>query len=149
MPVSLLLSNRENSIRERLTVSRRNTVAACLFIAASSMANANLGLRAADLTVRLAVGERDTIELIENPSTGYHWTIDTKASSRLSILRIVDLGLSRNAEPALFLDDPGYHRWNIEAISGGKAKIVFIARRRSSEGAPIRTHQVVIEATPR
>lgn len=126
-------------------MSRRNAVAACLVIAVSSMANASLGLQAADLTVRLAVGERDTIELIENPSTGYHWAIDAKASSRLSILRIVDLGLSKNADTELFLDGTGYHRWTIEAISGGKAKIVFI-ERKASERAPVHTHQVVIEA---
>ena len=129
-------------------MSWRNVVAACLFSAALSMATASFGLRAADLTVKVAVGERNIVELIENPSTGYRWAIDTKASSRLSILRIKDLGFSRKVGNSLFPNGPGYHRWTIEAATEGTARITFVEQGPPAPG-PIHAHQVIIKATSR
>jgi len=130
-------------------MSRRNKVAACLFVTALSAGSAYPDLRAADLTVKLDVGQQDTIELVENLAAGHHWLIDAKASSHLSILRIEDLGFSKKAG----IDDGhvggfGYHRWTVEAVSGGTATIVFV-EQLPSEAMPIHRHQVVIEVATR
>ena len=42
---------------------------------------------AADQTLRLAVGHSARVELEENPSTGYRWAVDAKASSGLPVVR--------------------------------------------------------------
>jgi inhibitor of cysteine peptidase len=100
---------------------------------------------AADQTLRLAVGHSARVELEENPSTGYRWGVDAKASSSLSIVRISDLGFSEREEGKHLLGAPGIHRWDIKAVSAGTANVVFIYRR-PWENKPARNHEVAIEA---
>ena len=101
---------------------------------------------AADQTPRLAVGHSAHVELEENPSTGYRWGVDAKASSSLSIVSISDLGFSEGAEGKHLLGAPGIHRWDIKAVSAGTASVVFIYRR-PWENKPARNHEVAVEAT--
>lgn len=100
---------------------------------------------AADQTLRLAVGQSASVELEENPSTGYRWGVDAKASSNLPILRISDRGFSEREGGKRLLGAPGIHRWNIEAASTGTASVIFIYRRPWEDKAA-RSHEVAVEA---
>ncbi len=119
-----------------------------LLLAAAMMAAAVAGAGAADQTLKLAVGQQATIELEENPSTGYRWVVDAKASVNASILRIHDRGFSQKAGGKPLLGAPGIHRWSIEATSAGSASVTFVYGR-SWEATPVRTHLVVIQAVAR
>jgi inhibitor of cysteine peptidase len=103
---------------------------ACLLLAtALMMAAAGVGADAADQTLELRVGQQATIELEENPSTGYRWTIDARAGANASILRIEDRGFSRKASGQRPLGAPGIHRWSIAATSAGSASVTFVYQR--------------------
>lgn len=104
------------------------------------------GAQAADQTFRLARGQQATVELQENPSTGYRWQVDAAASANLSILRIEDRGFASGANRKPLLGAPGIHRWSIAALSAGSARVTFVYRR-SWEATPVRRHEVAIEAT--
>jgi inhibitor of cysteine peptidase len=121
---------------------------ACLSLAAAMMAAAGTGAGAADQTLNLTVGQQAIIELEENPSTGYRWVVDAKASVNPSILRIDDRGFSRSSGGKPLLGAPATHRWTIEATSAGNASISFVYGR-PWEATVIRTHQVTIQAVPR
>jgi inhibitor of cysteine peptidase len=116
-------------------------------IACLSLAAAISGAGAADQTLKLSVGQQTLIELEENPSTGYRWVVDAKASVNASILRIDDRGFSQNTGGKPLLGAPGTHRWSIEATSAGNASISFVYGR-SWEAAVLRTHQVTIQVAP-
>lgn len=105
-----------------------------------------IGAEAAEQRLRLAVGQSASVELEENPSTGYRWEIDAKASSNLPALRIGDRGFSQREGGKRLLGAPGIHRWNIEAASAGTARVIFIYRR-PWEGNAVRSHEVAVEAT--
>ena len=88
---------------------------ACLLLAAAMVATTGVGADAADQTLKLTVGQEATVELEENPSTGYRWTIDAKAGVNASILRIDDRGFSQDTSGKRLLGAPGIHRWSIAA----------------------------------
>lgn len=105
------------------------------------------GAQAADRTLRLAPGERASIALKENPSTGYSWRIDKGASSNLAIVRIEDGGFTRDGgdrKPPL-VGAPGVHRWTVEALSKGRARIEFVYER-PWERKPVERHRVNVDA---
>jgi inhibitor of cysteine peptidase len=118
---------------------------ACLLLAIGMTAASAAGADAADQTLRLTVGQQAAIELEENPSTGYRWTIDAKAGVNAAILRIDDRGFSQDTSGKRLLGAPGIHRWGIEATSAGSASVTFIYAR-SWEASPVRRHQVSIQA---
>lgn len=103
------------------------------------------GARAAEESLRLAPGESAMIVLRENPSTGYRWRVDREASSDLSILRIGDDGFATDGgerNPAL-VGAPGVHRWTVEALARGRARIEFVSER-PWEKRPIERHGVTV-----
>lgn len=102
--------------------------------------------RAADQALKLAVGQSASVELEENPSTGYRWAVDAKASSGLPVVRISDRGFSEREGGKRLLGAPGIHRWDIQAVSPGKASVVFIYGR-PWEDKHSRSHEVAVEAT--
>ena len=108
--------------------------------------------RAADQTLRLAVGQSASVELEENPSTGYRWTVDAKASSKASsglpVVRITDRGFSKRDGGKGLVGTPGIHRWDIQAVGVGSASVVFIYRR-PWEGKHVRSYEVAVEAAAR
>lgn len=104
--------------------------------------------RAADQALRLAVGQSASIELEENPSTGYGWAVDAKTSSGLPVVRITDRGFSEREGGKHLLGAPGIHRWDIQAADVGTASIVFIYRR-PWEGKHVRSYEVAVEAAAR
>ncbi|QWG14482.1 protease inhibitor I42 family protein [Bradyrhizobium sediminis] len=121
---------------------------ACLLLAAAILTAAGTEAYAADQTLQLAVGQEAAIELEENPSTGYQWTIDAKAGVNASILRINDRGFLQNADGKRLLGAPGIHRWSIAATSAGSASVTFVYQR-SWEATPVRQHQVTVQAVAR
>jgi inhibitor of cysteine peptidase len=123
---------------------RARAIVPAIVLALGLSIAASVTAGAADQTVRLAPHASSVIELQENPSTGYRWSIDAGASVNLSILRIGDLGFSQSGS-AHPIGAPGVHRWRVEAVSTGSASIVFVYRR-SWEQAPGRRHEVAVEA---
>ncbi len=105
-----------------------------------------IGAAHAGQTLKLAVGQPAIIELEANPSTGYSWTVDTQASSNLSILRIDDRGFSQSPDGQRLMGAPGVHRWSVQATRPGNASISFIYRR-PFETSVARRHEVEVEAT--
>jgi predicted secreted protein len=98
-------------------------------------------------TLRLARGEAATIELQENPSTGYKWQIAQQGSSKLEIVAISDLGFGPGGSPGqkALLGAPGQHRWKIEALAAGHATVTFIYLRAWEKVPPTRRHEVTID----
>lgn len=125
-----------------MSVRLVNLVVAILIMAINAEA------RASDQTLRLAVGQSASVELEENPSTGYRWAVDDKASSGLPVVRISDSGFSEREGGKRLLGAPGIHRWEIQAVGVGTAKVVFIYRR-PWEDKPARSHEVAVEAAAR
>ena len=119
---------------------------ACLLLAVGILAGG--GASAADRTIKLAVDQETTIALQENPTTGYRWSIDAKASANLALLRIQDRGFAPSAGGRPLVGAPGVHRWSIGASSAGSASVSFVYGR-PWEAAPIRRHSVAIEAAAR
>jgi predicted secreted protein len=101
--------------------------------------------RAEDQSVRLALGQKTTVQLEENPTTGYRWQIDRTKSENLPIVRIDDLGFTAR-EGGARVGASGIHRWSIEALSAGKARIVF-EYLRPWEKAAVRRHEISVEVT--
>ncbi|WP_253705888.1 protease inhibitor I42 family protein [Bradyrhizobium sp. WD16] len=119
-----------------------------LAMAVGAVMLASAETAAADQAFRLAVGQEAFVALTENPSTGYRWAIDEKASSNLSILQINDRGFSQDGGGKRLVGAPGIHRWSIQASKSGHASVTF-AYRRSWEAASIRTHRVAVEVSAR
>jgi predicted secreted protein len=103
--------------------------------------------QAADRSIKLSQGQRTTVQLDENPTTGYRWQIDRTKSDNLSIVRIDDLGFSA-PEGSTRVGASGVHRWNIEGASAGKARIVF-EYLRPWEKEAVRHHEISVEVTGR
>lgn len=103
------------------------------------------GAQAAETSLRLTPGKSASIELAENPSTGYSWRVDRKASANLAILRIGE-GSARagGARKPPLVGAPGVHRWTIEALSKGRARIEFVYER-PWEKRPVERHRVDVE----
>ena len=101
--------------------------------------------QAADQTLHIAVGQSATVELQENPSTGYRWAVDAQASSNLAILSIDDHGFSQNSAAGHLVGAPGVHRWQVQAANAGSASIMFVYGR-PWEASVARRHQVDVEA---
>lgn len=97
----------------------------------------------ADEVIRLSLGASRTIELPENPSTGYTWRIDRAASEGLDRLAITDGGHRRGANMP---GAPGKHRWTIRASKAGRATIRF-DYQRPWEPAPVETRSVAIDVS--
>jgi inhibitor of cysteine peptidase len=113
--------------------------------AIAMMVTVNAQASAADQTLRLTVGQSASIELQENPSTGYRWGLDATAGSNLSILRISDRGFSERNGGRRLVGAPGIHRWDIEAVAAGTARVVFVYRRPWEDKAA-RRHEVAVTA---
>src|ERR1700683_3989587 len=79
-------------------------------------------------TVSLSPGTSTTIVLLENPSTGFKWRLDTAKSTNLAIVRLMDRGYQ--AAQSGLIGAPGSHHWEIEVRAPGTASIVFTYARR-------------------
>lgn len=101
--------------------------------------------QAEDHSVRLALGQKTTVQLEENPTTGYRWQIDSTKSDNLAIVRIDDLGFSAR-EGGARVGASGTHRWSIESVSAGKARIVF-EYLRPWEKVAVRRYEISVEVT--
>jgi predicted secreted protein len=103
-------------------------------------------IQAAEQSMKLALGERATVQLDENPTTGYRWQIDRTKSDNLAIVRIDDLGFFAREEGSARVGASGTHRWSIEGVSAGQARIVF-EYLRPWEKAAVRRHEISVEVT--
>jgi predicted secreted protein len=94
-------------------------------------------------TITLPVGASKTIALNENPSTGYKWQRNNAESSNLTIVRVIDAGYQPGQSG--LIGAPGSHRWQLETLAPGTAKIVFAYSRPWEHGAPAKSHVVQIK----
>ena len=74
----------------------------------------------------LRIGARQTINLEENPSTGYQWIINSTSVSQHNIIVIHDLGFKKNNTMP---GSPGVHKWRIIAKKAGSLVLQFIYKR--------------------
>ncbi len=75
-------------------------------------------------SISLEKGENFTLNLTENPSTGYAWELNV--SEGLSILDDKYIG---NPNPEHLEGVPGIHSWVIEAVASGSQQVNGIYRR--------------------
>lgn len=94
--------------------------------------------------VRLMPGARTVISLSENPTTGYVWRFDARGSTNAAIVNVNDLGFSRPASTRPLVGAPGVHRWSIEGLRAGSARLRFI-NSRPWEGRPVRQQTIAVE----
>ncbi|WP_457796667.1 protease inhibitor I42 family protein [Methylocystis sp. S23] len=109
-----------------------------LILAAAALVAAMQGARAE--TLRLSPGESARIELTENPSTGFSWRIDARASAGLDRVAIADEGYKAGANMP---GAPGAHGWLIRGAAPGQAVIQFVYQR-PWEPAPIEARRVEV-----
>jgi inhibitor of cysteine peptidase len=95
-------------------------------------------------SVVLTSGAQATVELTENPSTGYVWRLDSQRSKNAGIVKVVDQGFSPPASDRPPVGAPGRHRWSLEAVGAGRAELVFV-NLRPWEDRPVREHAVAVE----
>lgn len=95
-------------------------------------------------TIVLAPGARALVELAETPSTGYVWRLDPQRSQNAAIVKIDDQGYTRPPDAAPPIGAAGRHRWALEGLMAGRARLTFV-NVRSWENQPVREHVVAIE----
>ncbi|WP_024879726.1 protease inhibitor I42 family protein [Methylosinus sp. LW3] len=88
-------------------------------------------VRAGEGRLSLAKGETRTIEFVENPSTGYVWRFDREASENPAIVRVGDGGFTPagDAPDRALVGAPGRRFFRIEAVTAGRARLVFVEER--------------------
>jgi predicted secreted protein len=133
-----------SSVKMRLMLGSAFSPIALFFLVVSFGAPAT---QAADQPIKLSLGQQTTVQLDENPTTGFRWQIDRTKSDNLSIVRINDLGFSAPAGSAR-VGASGVHRWSIEGVSAGKGRIVF-EYRRPWETEAVRHHEISVEVSER
>ncbi len=80
----------------------------------------------------------------ENPSTGYSWRIDLRASAGLDRLAVSDEGYKPGGS---LPGAPGTHSWTIRALKPGRATIRFVYQR-PWEPTPVKTLRVTLAISP-
>ena len=92
----------------------------------------------ADKTVAVAAGDTVEIQLPENATAGYRWTLETSDKSVCEV--IAD---ERHGPDNLVPGAPGRHVWRLKAAHAGDCKIE-IAYRRAWQGdtPPARTFKL-------
>jgi inhibitor of cysteine peptidase len=94
--------------------------------------------------VQLTPGGRTIISLSENPTTGYVWRFDPQGSTNATIVNITDLGFSRPQSGQPLVGAPGLHRWSVEGMRSGRARLLFV-NSRPWEGPPVRQQTIAVE----
>jgi inhibitor of cysteine peptidase len=103
-------------------------------------------------TLRLAVGGEASFSLKENPSTGYRWHLDTKASRNLALIEISDAGYRQGGGDVVhqpMVGVPGTRSFRIIAREAGTATAVFDYLRDWENQPPAQRHTVTVEIAPR
>jgi inhibitor of cysteine peptidase len=94
--------------------------------------------------VQLTPGGRTIISLSENPTTGYVWRFDPQGSTNATIVNVTDLGFSRPQSAQPVVGAPGLHRWSVEGVRAGRARLLFV-NSRPWEGHPVRQQTIAVE----
>jgi predicted secreted protein len=119
-------------------------LAPALLSAALALAPAAAWAQTSESNLSLSQGGRSTLEMTENPSTGYVWRLDAQRSTNLAIVRIVDQGFSPGGGDRPLVGAPGRRRWSIEALTTGRAKLIFV-NERPWEGRPVGEYVVDVD----
>lgn len=113
-------------------------------ILAAAFITVAAGALAQSSPVPLAPGSRTVISLTENPSTGYVWRFDPDGSTNAGIVKVTDLGFVRPHSAQPMAGAAGLHRWSIEGLRSGRAKLHFF-NSRPWEGTPAKQQTIPIE----
>jgi len=104
-------------------------------------------------TLRLTVGGDATFSLKENPSTGYRWHLDPRASSHLDLIEIADAGYDRGSGGDIvhqpMVGVPGMRSFRITARKPGTAIAAFDYLRDWENQPAAQRHLVTVEIAPR
>jgi predicted secreted protein len=116
------------------------------------LALANAGAKADEMR-RMTVGQAITIPLQGNPSTGYAWTLDTRESRGLDLVRVTEEG--RVPEPPREAGKPpmpgqsSSFLWRVVALQPGEAVLVFSYARSWESVPPVRQERMTITISGR
>jgi inhibitor of cysteine peptidase len=104
-------------------------------------------------TLRLTIGGDATFSLKENPSTGYRWHLDPRASNNLDLIEISDAGYDRGSSGDIvhqpMVGVPGTRSFRITARKLGTAVAAFDYVRDWENQPPAQRHIVTVEVGPR
>ena len=102
-----------------------------------------LGEEANGRTLDLTIGATVELDLPENRSAGYQWTLTSPAHPMVTVER--DSYQAPTGPPG----KPGIHTWVLRAVAPGKAHFE-LAYRRSWEGGqpPAQTFSVTLRVAP-
>ncbi|SFK71478.1 protease inhibitor I42 family protein [Methylocapsa palsarum] len=97
-------------------------------------------------TLDLTIGGSAIVELAENPSTGYSWSLSAAESSNLRALVISAEGFkSGGGNGAPLIGAPGVAQFKIEGRKSGAARAMFVYSRPWEHGAPAGRHVVTVK----
>ncbi len=89
-----------------------------------------------DTNIEVKAGDRFTIQLEENPTTGYMWSVSVSDESVVKMT-----GDQYNDESASegLAGAPGTHTYTFEALKAGTTQITFVYERSFEEGSAAET----------
>ena len=90
-------------------------------------------------SLTLAVGESLMVELAENPTTGFRWTLTSDGAPACAAS-----GESYEADQSTGLGRGGRHRWQFQAAQPGRGTIALSHSRPWEPGAPGRTFSLSV-----
>lgn len=128
-------------IRPGRSAARAAHVFAIIGIVAGALSSGTPA-RAAEMR-QANVGRPFVIRLKVNPSTGYQWRVDRRASSGLNKIVIKELGTtpSRSRDGRKRVGAPTYQRWQIRPRAAGRVRLEMVYRR-PWESKPAAKHRV-------
>jgi inhibitor of cysteine peptidase len=91
--------------------------------------------------IELPVGGELEVVLKENPTTGFHWAVESMAAPACA-LADDNFELAKTARGS-----GGIHRWRLKAKQKGEGKISLSYRRSWETKAPVRTFTVTVRVT--
>ena len=91
--------------------------------------------------IELPVGGELEVVLKENPTTGFHWAVESVAAPACALA-------DDSFEPAQTArGSGGIHRWRLKAKQKGEGKISLGYQRSWETKAPVRTFTVTVRVT--
>ena len=91
-------------------------------------------------TIQLKVGEEMRIDLAENPTTGFRWTM---AGSGAPVLQLLT---DEPTTPAAPPGAGGRRRWQFRCVAAGGGKIELVHKRSWEQQNPTETFSVNVSA---
>ncbi len=89
-----------------------------------------------DTNITVSKDDTFTIQLDENPTTGYAWTVSINDDS---ILKLTDDEYTSESKDGSIVGAGGVHDYTFKALAAGTAKITFVYERSFEENSAVET----------